>query len=41
MHLETRLAQHQANEGAKYTQSRLPVELLYYENFDRIDEAYL
>lgn len=39
-HLETRLAQHQAGEGAKYTQTRLPVELLYYEDFDRIDEAF-
>ena len=38
--LEFRLLQHQSGEGANYTRKRLPVELIYYEEFDRIDEAY-
>jgi predicted GIY-YIG superfamily endonuclease len=38
--LERRLAQHQAGEGANYTKKRLPVELVYYEEFQRIDEAF-
>lgn len=38
--LERRLAQHQAGEGANHTKKRLPVELVYYEEYDRIDEAY-
>jgi len=40
-HLESRLAQHNAGEGARYTAHRLPVELVYACEFDRIDEAYL
>ncbi|MCI5125972.1 MAG: GIY-YIG nuclease family protein [Candidatus Electrothrix sp. AR5] len=38
--LERRLAQHQAGEGARHTARRLPVKLLYYEEFSRIDEAF-
>ena len=38
--LELRLAQHQAGEGANHTKKRLPVKLVYYEEFDRIDEAF-
>ncbi len=38
--LELRLAQHQSGEGANHTQKRLPVQLLYFEEFDRIDEAF-
>lgn len=38
--LELRLAQHQAGKGAKHTKKRLPVELVYYEEFARIDEAF-
>lgn len=38
--LERRLEQHQAGEGADHTKSRLPVELVYYEEYDRIDEAF-
>jgi putative endonuclease len=38
--LELRLAQHQAGEGANHTKKRLPVKLLYYEEFSRIDEAF-
>jgi putative endonuclease len=38
--LESRLAQHQAGEGARYTAHRLPVELIFACEFDRMDEAY-
>lgn len=38
--LELRLAQHQSGEGANHTKKRLPVQLLYFEEFDRIDEAF-
>ena len=38
--LELRLEQHQAGLGANHTKKRLPVKLVYYEEFDRIDEAY-
>ena len=38
--LEFRIQQHQAGEGANHTKKRLPVELVYYEEFTRIDEAF-
>jgi len=38
--LELRLAQHQAGEGANHTKQRLPVQLIYYEEYDRIDLAF-
>ena len=38
--LEFRLGQHQAGEGASWTKKRLPVELVYYEEYSRIDEAF-
>ena len=38
--LELRLAQHQAGEGADHTKKRLPVKLVYYEEFQRVDEAF-
>ena len=38
--LEMRLAQHQAGEGANFTKKHLPVKLVYYEEFQRIDEAF-
>lgn len=37
--LEKRLAAHNAGQGAKYTKSRLPVELVYFETFDTKEEA--
>ncbi|WP_194397014.1 GIY-YIG nuclease family protein [Microbacterium atlanticum] len=40
LHLERRIAQHNEGEGALYTKTRLPVQLLYFEQFDRIDDAY-
>jgi putative endonuclease len=38
--LEKRLWQHQNSFGANYTRNRLPVKLVYYEEYDRIDEAF-
>ncbi|KAA5534016.1 GIY-YIG nuclease family protein [Paenimyroides baculatum] len=38
--LELRITQHQAGVGANYTKKRLPVKLVYYEEFQRIDEAF-
>lgn len=38
--LEHRLAQGGDGEGALYTQTRLRVRLLYFEEFDRVDDAY-
>lgn len=38
--LERRLAEHQNGEGANFTRKHLPVELVYYEEHQRIDEAF-
>jgi putative endonuclease len=38
--IDLRLAQHISGEGAKYTKKRLPVKLVYVEEFQRIDEAF-
>ena len=38
--LGLRLCQHQNGEGANYTSKRLPVELVYFEEYSRIDEAF-
>lgn len=37
--LAGRLAAHNAGRGAKYTRARLPVKLVYYEEFDDKREA--
>jgi len=38
--LEFRLQQHQNGKGANHTKKRSPVKLVYYEEFQRIDEAF-
>ncbi|HEY9423493.1 MAG TPA: GIY-YIG nuclease family protein [Microterricola sp.] len=38
--LDGRLQQHQSGRGAKYTARRLPVRLVYYEEFDSIAIAF-
>lgn len=38
-HLEERVRIHNLGKGAKYTRSRTPVELLYYETFETKEEA--
>lgn len=37
--LEQRIATHNAGKGAKYTKPRLPVELVYYEEWATKSEA--
>lgn len=37
--LEKRIAAHNAGKGAKYTKSRRPVILVYYEAFETKEEA--
>lgn len=37
--LSRRLAAHNSGHGAKYTRSRLPVELVYWEQFPTRQEA--
>lgn len=38
--LNRRLWQHNNGEGANFTKRRLPAELVYYEEYPRIDEAF-
>jgi predicted GIY-YIG superfamily endonuclease len=38
--LEQRLSQHQSGKGAKYTSRRLPVKLVYSEEYERVVDAY-
>lgn len=38
--LEKRFFEHQSGQGANYTRKRLPVELVYSEEFQRIDDAF-
>ena len=37
--LEKRIKTHNAGKGGKYTRARLPVKLVYYEEFDKKEEA--
>ncbi len=39
-YLELRLDQHQKGEGANHTAKNLPVELVYVEEYSRIDWAF-
>jgi len=38
--LELRIQQHQNGEGANHTKKHLPVKLVYFEEFQRIDDAF-
>lgn len=38
--LDRRIAEHQEGLGAKYTSRRLPVKLVYGEEYDRVADAY-
>jgi len=38
--LDRRLEQHQNGDGANFTKKRLPVNLVYVEEFDRVDQAF-
>ncbi len=37
--LQRRVAVHNSGRGAKYTRSRLPVELVYWETYDTKEQA--
>ncbi len=37
--LEKRISDHNAGKGAKYTKPRLPVKLVYYEEFETKEAA--
>jgi len=39
-YLLERVAQHQAGSGANHTKKRLPVRLIYFEEYRRIDTAF-
>jgi putative endonuclease len=39
--LQLRVDQHQASMGANYTRKNLPVRLVYCQEYDRIDDAFL
>ena len=38
--LEKRLSDHQNGMGANFTRKHLPIELVYYEEFAQIDQAF-
>lgn len=38
--LEKRLIQHQNGYGSNFTKKNLPFELVYFEEFQRIDQAF-
>ena len=38
--LDRRLREHANGEGANFTKSRLPVKLVYFEKFKRVDLAF-
>ena len=38
--LGIRLAQHQNGEGANYTKKRLPVKLVFSQEYERVDDAF-
>jgi putative endonuclease len=38
--LSRRMEEHLRGEGARHTAKRLPVELVYFEEFERIDAAF-
>jgi putative endonuclease len=38
--LERRINEHQNGKGANHTKKRLPIKLVYFEEFERIDLAF-
>jgi len=38
--LERRLWEHQNSFGSNYTRKRQPVKLVYFEEYERVDEAF-
>ncbi len=40
VNLKLRILQHQNGEGANHTKTRLPVKLVYFEEFSTVQEAF-
>ena len=40
INLDLRIKQHNSGEGANHTKKRLPVKLVYFEEYRRIDKAF-
>ena len=40
VNLELRIKQHQNGQGANHTKKRLPVKLVYYEEYEKIYQAF-
>ncbi len=38
--LKARIYEHQHGEGANFTKKRQPVKLVYFEEYERIDDAF-
>jgi putative endonuclease len=38
--IERRLVEHELGEGSNFTKKRLPIKLVYWEDFDNIEEAF-
>jgi len=38
--LDLRFSQHQSGKGSSYTSGRLPVKLVYCEEYNRVSDAY-
>ena len=38
--LDARMEQHATGRGSEYTRRRLPVKLVYREEYERVDEAF-
>jgi putative endonuclease len=38
--LDLRLSQHQSGKGSRYTSGRLPVQLVYCEEYERVSDAF-
>ena len=38
--LDLRIMQHQSGKGSRYTSGRLPVKLVYGEEYERVADAY-
>lgn len=38
--LDLRITQHESGKGSRYTSGRLPVKLVYAEEYDRVADAY-
>ena len=39
--IDFRMKQHEAGEGSNFTRKHLPVTLVYYEEYSRIDDAFI